>query len=284
MAGERTTPVRGEVPDATVTITHSVTQAIVTGNSVSCNAGGLHADNSYLRAFDLPAFGITGGFSVTQVEMGIEQAVGTGGTQPVTVNLYTWNPTDPFTFANFVLIGTANALVPDQAATIVTVPVTGSAPAGSTLVVEFFTPDGQTAGHSLFVGSNPDGQTAPSYIAAAACGITEPTDTAVIGFPTMHLVMNVTGTTGCDVDLPWVSASPAAGTTVPAATTAVTVTFDSTGLVQGATYTGGLCVESNDPDTPVVLVPLTLEVDGMDFSDGFETGDASRWSVSVGLP
>ena len=99
----------------------------------------------------------------------------------------------------------------------------------------------------------------------------------------MHLVMNVTGTTGCDVDLTWVSASPAAGTTVPAATTAVTVTFDSTGLVQGATYTGGLCVESNDPDTPVVLVPLTLEVDGMDFSDGFETGDASRWSASIGF-
>ena len=284
VAGERTTPVRGEVPDATLTITHSVTQAIVTGNSVSCNAGGLHADNSYLRAFDLPAFGISGGFSITQVEMGIEQAVGTGGTQPVTVNLYTWDPLDLFTFANFALIGTANALVPDQAATIVTVPVTGSAPAGSTLVVEFFTPDGQTAGHSLFVGSNPDGQTAPSYIAAAACGITEPTDTALIGFPTMHLVMNVTGTTGCDTDLTWVSASPAAGTTVPAATTAVTVTFDSTGLVQGATYTGGLCVESNDPDTPVVLVPLTLEVDGMDFSDGFETGDTSRWTVSVGLP
>ena len=143
VAGERSTPVRGEVPDATVTLTHSVTQAIVTGNSVSCNAGGLHTDNSYIRAFDLPAFGITGGFSITQVEMGIEQAVGTGGTQPVTVNLYTWNPTDPFTFANFALIGTANALVPDQAATIVTVPVAGSAPAGSTLVVEFFTPEGR---------------------------------------------------------------------------------------------------------------------------------------------
>ena len=61
----------------------------------------------------------------------------------------------------------------------------------------------------------------------------------------------------------------------------MTVTFDSTGLVQGATYTGGLCVESNDPDTPVVLVPLTLEVDGMPFLDGFETNDTSRWSVVV---
>ena len=37
------------------------------------------------------------------------------------------------------------------------------------------------------------GQTAPSYLAAAACGVTEPTDTAAIGFPGMHIVMNVTG-------------------------------------------------------------------------------------------
>ncbi len=97
----------------------------------------------------------------------------------------------------------------------------------------------------------------------------------------MHLVMNVTGTTGCDADLTWLSASPTAGTTVPTATTAVTVTFDSTGLIGGATYTGALCIQSNDPDTPELLVPVTLEVDGMPFLDGFETNDTSRWSVAV---
>ena len=95
----------------------------------------------------------------------------------------------------------------------------------------------------------------------------------------MHVVMNVTGTTGCDTDLTWASVSSAAGTTVPSTTDQVTVTLDSTGLIQGAVYTGGLCIESNDPDTPLVLVPLTLEVDGMDFSDDFETNDTSRWSL-----
>ena len=73
-----------------------------------------------------------------------------------------------------------NALVPDQAATIITVPVTGSAPAGSTLVVEFFTPSGQPSVAQLFVGSNAGGQTAPSYLAAAACGAPEPTDLAIL--------------------------------------------------------------------------------------------------------
>ena len=50
----------GQIPFTTegiVTITHSTSQSIVPG-SVSCNAGGLHTDNSYWRAFNLSSFGI----------------------------------------------------------------------------------------------------------------------------------------------------------------------------------------------------------------------------------
>lgn len=83
------TPERAATPDGLVTITHSASQSIVTNNSVSCNAGGLHTDNSYLRQFDLNAFGITDTYNVTQVEIGVEQAVGAGGSQPITVNFYT---------------------------------------------------------------------------------------------------------------------------------------------------------------------------------------------------
>jgi hypothetical protein len=271
---------RPEVPAGTVTITHSATQNIVSGNSVSCNAGGLHTNNSYLRAFDLGSFGITTDFDVVQVEVGVEQAIGATGSQPVTVNLYTWNPADPFIFANFTQIGTANASVADQSLTILAVPVTGTAPAGSTLVVELFTPDGQTTNNSFFVGSNPDGQTAPTFLAAADCGVAEPTDTAAIGFPNMHMVMNVSGTTGCNEDLTWVSTSPSSGTTPAAGTSTVDVTFDSTGLAGGDVLTGSLCVNSNDPDTSTLLVPITLTVDTMPFIDGFETGDTSRWSAT----
>ena len=76
------------------------------------------------------------------------------------------------------------------------IPVTGTDPAGSELVVEIFTPDGQTAGHSFFIGSNNLGQTGPSYLLAADCGVTVPTPTGSIGFPGMHIVMNVTGEAG----------------------------------------------------------------------------------------
>ncbi len=254
-------------PEGSTTITHSATQNITTGNSVSCNAGGLHTNNSYVRQFTLADFGITDPFDVTEVSFGVEQATGATGTQPVTVNLYTWNPSDPFTFANFTLVGTADAAVPDQTLSVYTVPVTGSIPAGGTLVVEVFTPEGQTAGNSFFIGSNADGQTSPSYLAAADCGITNPTDTAAIGFPNMMIVMNVTGeivpAAGVCVnpeDVAWASVNPLSGTTAGGSASTVEVTFDSTGLAAGV-YTGTLCVGSNDLTNPLVTVPLTLTVD-----------------------
>jgi hypothetical protein len=63
----------------------------------------------------------------------------------------------------------------------------------------------------------------------------------------------------CVDDIPWVSASPISGTIAPAGTQPVDVTFDSTGLADG-TYTGNLCVASDDPDDPMIMVPVTLTV------------------------
>lgn len=179
-------------------ITHSTDQSTITQfNSVSCNAGGLHTDNSYMRRFTLADFGIADTFNVASVDVGIETAAGATGSQPVDVNLYTIATGTPLTFANLgAPIGTTNATVADQAMTVLNIPVTGAAPAGADLVVEIFTPEGQTAGNSFFVGSNPNGQTGPTYLAAADCGVPEPLDTASIGFPDMHLVLLVHGKVG----------------------------------------------------------------------------------------
>jgi uncharacterized repeat protein (TIGR02543 family) len=69
------------------------------------------------------------------------------------------------------------------------------------------------------------------------------------------------GTTVCDVpsDISWLSVSPSSGTTLPGETDQVTVSLDSTGLAAGD-YTAYLCVNSNDAQTPVVVVPVNLEV------------------------
>ncbi|KAB2966320.1 MAG: hypothetical protein F9K18_05765 [Thermoanaerobaculia bacterium] len=82
-------------------------------------------------------------------------------------------------------------------------------------------------------------------------------------------------------DLPWISVNPAAGSTAPGASDVVTVTFDAAALSPGL-YDGLLCVNSNDPATPLVEVPVSLTVtDTMPFLDGFETGNTSRWSLAV---
>ncbi len=60
-------------------------------------------------------------------------------------------------------------------------------------------------------------------------------------------------------DLPWLSVAPDMGTNVPGTNTVVDVTFDSTGLMVGL-YEGVLCVTSNDPDEPLVQVPVAMEV------------------------
>jgi hypothetical protein len=180
-----------------VTITQSVSGAIVSLNSVSCNNGIGHTDNSYMRRFKLAAdHGILTAFTVSQVSFGIEEASsGSGGGQTMSVRLYTIPTASALTFANLTLIGTLNFNEPDESLIAKTVNIAGvvAAPVAQDLVVELFTPDGQAAGNLIFVGSNSAGQTRPSYLAAAACGVSQPTDTAALGFPGMHIVMGVTG-------------------------------------------------------------------------------------------
>lgn len=71
------------------------------------------------------------------------------------------------------------------------------------------------------------------------------------------------GTTGvaCSApeDIPWLSAVPNAGFTPPGGTAPVNVSTDATGLTPGL-YAANLCVSSNDPATPLVVVPVDMTV------------------------
>ena len=182
--------------DAT-TITHSVDPVTVTAlTGVSCTTGGITSDNQYWRAFVLADFGITDDFAVTMVEFGIETATGGGGSgvQPMTVNLYTTNLVFPT--GTLTLIGTLAVMVPDQALSLYQIPVTGTAPAGSELVVEISIPADVGAGNVFYPGANSLGETADSWISSAGCGLATPVTYTSIGFPTCQLVMSVTGETG----------------------------------------------------------------------------------------
>jgi len=86
-----------------------------------------------------------------------------------------------------------------------------------------------------------------------------------IGIDTVEYVSTQAAVCDAPADIQWVSVSPLTGTTSSGVSTPVGVTFDATGLAAG-TYTGNLCVTSNDPDagtgneTELVIVPLTLTV------------------------
>ncbi len=85
-----------------------------------------------------------------------------------------------------------------------------------------------------------------------------------------QLRFNIAGSSSCGA--PWITTSSAGGTIVPGADEDVIVTLDATGLVAGV-YTATLCVESNDPDEPQILVPVTMTVEGLSdliFANGFE--------------
>jgi len=174
-----------------VTVTQSSSNTITPGNSVACNAGGLHTDNSYYRVYPLA---LAGPFTINTVTFGIELA--SGGPQPVTVNLYT-NSGAAFPNGTLTLVGSQAATVPTQSGTLFTVTfATPPTVAGnSTLVIELFTPSGQATGRGFFIGSNSAAQTGASYIKAALCGITNPVDLASIGFPGMHIILGASGTT-----------------------------------------------------------------------------------------
>src|SRR5204862_7300136 len=175
------------------TITQSVSQEIVSGNSVACNNGTATAQNSYWRAFDMTTF--TGGaqYDVTSVSFGIESAISGSGTgQPLTVNLYVENG-GRFPAGTRALLATSGPFtVADQSLTVLEVPLVARVPAGTLeLVMEVNSPDGRPDGNVFFIGSNPDGQTGPSYLSSADCGPPDPTNLADLGFPNMHIVFNV---------------------------------------------------------------------------------------------
>ncbi len=69
------------------------------------------------------------------------------------------------------------------------------------------------------------------------------------------------GGKGCDLptDIPWLTVTPDNGTTNAGGSDDVTVVFDSNGLNPGV-YEGTLCVGSDDPDEPLVEVPVMLTV------------------------
>jgi len=289
---------RGAGPDGTpacgsITITQSSTQTITALNSISCNGNGLHTDNSYFRAFDLASLGAPNGLDVCEVQVGVEQATSTGAAgQPATINLYTTSAPFPSGYpGSLTQIGTASVTIPDSATgSVYAIPVTGSAPAGSELVVEVFTPSGQADGNSFFIGSNTDPQSGPSYLMAADCGANAPTDIASLGFPNMHIVLNAVGNPAGPSDVifadgfdvvgpstaPTLAKAFAPATVTVNANSVLTLTLDNSGNAGPATLAADLV--DTFPSGLVVATPS----DAATTCTGTATATAGGGTLTLG--
>jgi len=82
-----------------------------------------------------------------------------------------------------------------------------------------------------------------------------------------------------DAPPPFAVSTSCAGSTVPAGGSCVAEIEFNPPFV-GA-FAGELTVESDDPETPVLIVSVTGEGTNLIFEDGFESGDASGWSATV---
>ncbi len=88
-------------------------------------------------------------------------------------------------------------------------------------------------------------------------------------------------------DVPWLSETPTSGTVPAGESVVVEVTFDSNLLALGE-YGASLDVSSNDPDSPEVIVPVTLTVEEVDLAitkgdspDPVRFGEALTYTLLV---
>ncbi len=211
------TPTSTPPPSCPATITQSTSQAVVVGSVACTNAGVGSTQTSYWRAFTLSDFGVPAAstYNVSSVSFGVETVT---TSLPITVNLYTTTGFPTGFPGSLTLIGTGmTTVVNAQAGTVVNVPLTASVPPGtSQLVMEVNAPNGTPTLTFFFIGSNTAAETGPSYLTAPGCSITTPTTTAAIGFPNMHIIMNVNGS------------CPTGGTPSPTATATATATSTTT--------------------------------------------------------
>jgi YVTN family beta-propeller protein len=81
---------------------------------------------------------------------------------------------------------------------------------------------------------------------------------------TWALTEDWSGSCGGVNDIPWLLLSDSGGTLISGQDVDVTLSFIAAGLSPGS-YTGALCLSTNDPDTPLITIPLTMVVE----ADGY---------------
>lgn len=168
---------------------------LITPGSVACNTpAAISVENQFLRRFSAAAdCSAPNGHLVHSVTWGAEASTGGfgAGSQPISIRVYSIPTGDAFLYANMTLVSAVeNIPYADDSGLVTTVLDT---PAcifpGHDTVLEIAKLTGEVDGHTFFPASNAGGQSADCFLAAGACGITDPLAYAAIGFPAVNLIL-----------------------------------------------------------------------------------------------
>ena len=166
-------------------------QQVVPLNSFACSAGLVHADNSYVRVYD-----VAEGFQLENVDFGIELATPGAGftTQQVIVRSYSVDPSQVVDIPNFTLLEQDTLDIPDLVDTVLNVVLGGTPLPGEQLAIEIFTPDAffSGLGHSFLLGSDTIPETGTSYWNGPDCGTVALAPSSVIA-PDVHWILDIEG-------------------------------------------------------------------------------------------
>ena len=197
-------------------ITQNIDMAtVLPANSVACrnNSTFLTTDNSWWRTYDPIAEGVFQNFEITGITFGVEAAIsGNGLGQALEIRIYR-DPTAPALtpIGDLTLLYSERLIIHDTQLAVINhvfpCPVFFDVTTGDCLVVEFFAPDGQSAGNQFFIGSNSGGETDQNYLSSpVGCSITEPVPVNLLGAPSMHLLQilhwDLPGASGPQVTYP----------------------------------------------------------------------------------
>ena len=226
------------------------------------------ADNSWWRRFyfnEYPQVGNSVSISGVTISSG---ASGPDGV-PVLIRVYTIphsTPVDTIPTGALTLIGSGSGTI-DSGLVTATIPVTGVVDdtASNDLVVEWHL---EGVGGGLFTpGANPTAETHPTFLSSRTCSIDQPTPTSALNLTNFHLVMVVNVDTGGSNDpgcgnvrdVPWLTVSPLGGELEGGQSAQAVIGVNTLGLATGD-YSANICVLSDDPEHPVVTLPISMTV------------------------
>jgi len=182
------------IPGPTTSICSQSTNSTTINNGmVACANAGNTTENQWLRRYSPSAnCGVVDHMLVSHVNYGIQGATNPSGSQTIFVRAYEIPSGAPLAYGNMTLLSEVAEQIADQGQSLrsVAFPTVACVSPGNDLVLEIASITPIAPGVSFRPAGNDLGQTGPSYIAAAGCGITEPTDLAAIGFPTVCLILD----------------------------------------------------------------------------------------------